>query len=901
MSSSYQIPSWSNPHAPTPPPASAPPSAPPASTSAWGTSNSSNTSAPYAGQHQHNFAMPTLSSSVVVPTTNIPPAVKTISPVSSTGAPVPVPDSYFTETRKGEVNELRELLRNFGTEKDPIRKRDIIKKVIAYMTIGIDVSRLFTEMMLVIETRDLVIKKMIYMYLCNYATSHPDLAKMCINTLQKDCGNDDPMVRGLALRSLSSLRLPEMVEYIAEPLRRALTDSHAYVRKTAVMGSLKLHHLDPSTFEKSNFVNILYDMIRDHDAAVVTNCIIVLNEVMSSGPHGGMALNRAIILHLLNRLREFSEFGIVIILDLVSRYIPADEEEGYQIMNLLDPILRTSNTSAFMAVIKVFLSMSDSLVISGNNAATGPSLQALRFQIVSRIKAPLITMMSGGSHELMYTLLKHIDSLIELCPGVFNDEYRQFYIRYNEPTHVKYLKISILSKVVTPYNAPDIVAELAECVASVDPMLSRLSVRSLTRIACRDEGGEGCTDSITRRLVEMLDLDISHVNAEAASALADIVRQHPMLRAAVAPTLPRAVKFVMEAKGKANLLYLLGECGDIVREAPYCVEKLIDSYDSIRSPEIKIALLTNSMKLFFKRPPEMQRMLGRLLAKATVDVSSQDVHDRAILYYRLLRTNIDPASKGHIVSTHIIIAGAHRFAEDGIDDDLREDLIKEFNTLSTIYGTTHENFIAEKYHVPFVKMPSEHPLTANSTATDPQLEQLSAPSIYSTPSSLQVTDHDHKNFVDIATVSTLTSDMDLLGFGDDIGASESSRSSLILDASYAMTSDDYQSQWGSISDTQAFHSTVSLRTQPTSTEMVENLLQQASIKPMASGELPSELKFFLYAKDSRRNSVILIQLSISKGTPQITASFTLKLNTDDSHDYYHRIMDHMRHALALLL
>ena len=42
----------------------------------------------------------------------------------------------------------------------------------------------------------------------------------CVNTLQRDCSSDDPMVRGLALRSLCSLRLPSMVEYISEPLRR---------------------------------------------------------------------------------------------------------------------------------------------------------------------------------------------------------------------------------------------------------------------------------------------------------------------------------------------------------------------------------------------------------------------------------------------------------------------------------------------------------------------------------------------------------------------------------------------------------------------------------------------------------------------------------------------------------
>jgi hypothetical protein len=82
-----------------------------------------------------------------------PPSQPGGSSSSSGGGPAPIPDSYFTESRKGEISELRNLLRGFATERDPARKRDIIKKVIAYMTLGIDVSRLFSEMMLAIETR----------------------------------------------------------------------------------------------------------------------------------------------------------------------------------------------------------------------------------------------------------------------------------------------------------------------------------------------------------------------------------------------------------------------------------------------------------------------------------------------------------------------------------------------------------------------------------------------------------------------------------------------------------------------------------------------------------------------------------------------------------------------------
>ena len=56
---------------------------------------------------------------------------------------------YFVDSKKGEVAELKQLLKNMNVERDVKRKREIIKKVIAYMTLGIEVSKLFTEMIMV--------------------------------------------------------------------------------------------------------------------------------------------------------------------------------------------------------------------------------------------------------------------------------------------------------------------------------------------------------------------------------------------------------------------------------------------------------------------------------------------------------------------------------------------------------------------------------------------------------------------------------------------------------------------------------------------------------------------------------------------------------------------------------
>ena len=52
------------------------------------------------------------------------------------------------ENKKGEVNELKASLRNPAIDRDPEKKREVVKRVIAYMTLGIDVSKLFSEMIM---------------------------------------------------------------------------------------------------------------------------------------------------------------------------------------------------------------------------------------------------------------------------------------------------------------------------------------------------------------------------------------------------------------------------------------------------------------------------------------------------------------------------------------------------------------------------------------------------------------------------------------------------------------------------------------------------------------------------------------------------------------------------------
>lgn len=110
---------------------------------------------------------------------------------------------YFTTTKKGEIFELKSELNSEKKEK----KREAVKKVrlslpsnlmfilvcyscsdfqvIASMTVGKDVSALFPDVVNCMQTDNLELKKLVYLYLMNYAKSHPDMAIMAVNTFVK--------------------------------------------------------------------------------------------------------------------------------------------------------------------------------------------------------------------------------------------------------------------------------------------------------------------------------------------------------------------------------------------------------------------------------------------------------------------------------------------------------------------------------------------------------------------------------------------------------------------------------------------------------------------------------------------------------------------------------------------
>lgn len=128
---------------------------------------------------------------------------------------------------------------------------------------GRDASGLFPSVVKNVVSKNIEVKKLVYVYLVRYAEEQQDLALLSISTFQRalkvffffhtlnqdfrknnciSCLQDpNQLIRGSALRVLSSIRVSMIVPIVMLAIRDAAADMSPYVRKTAAHAIPKLY------------------------------------------------------------------------------------------------------------------------------------------------------------------------------------------------------------------------------------------------------------------------------------------------------------------------------------------------------------------------------------------------------------------------------------------------------------------------------------------------------------------------------------------------------------------------------------------------------------------------------------------------------------------------------------
>ena len=538
---------------------------------------------------------------------------------------------FFVDHKKGEVVELLKLLTNPNTEHNPQKKKDVVKRVIAYMTLGVDVSKLFYEMVKVSITDDIVMKKMVFLYIVNYAHQIDQGAFLAINTFLRDMKDPNPKVRGLALRMLCSIKFKGVYEYFANALYDSLKDAHPYVRKTAVTALLKVFHLNPKLITDKD-IDLLYEMIGDKDPLVVMNVLFVLGEILK-------------------------------------------KEGGIVLSNILEEYLRTSSGAIVLGVTKVFINFTK------DNEVLYP-------QVIKRLRDPLITLLSScaiqNTPEIEYSILGHIYFLI-LKGGreTFSELYKRFYAEYEEPLYIKKIKLKILVQIANDTNYLDILNEFEEYANEKSSNFGKYAIKKIGDLALRVDSSLQAVVDILKKL---LNQQVDYIVSESFCILRDLTRRYPNLINEFIHLIENSVQIISnDPRGLSAIVFLLGEYGQKIENSSYILEYL--SKIEIHSSEFAYSLLLAGCKLFFKNPGEMQPILGKIFELILTNYKDVDLRDRVYYYYNLMKKDIKLAE--------YVICGEQNVVDyyySEFDDEYIDQIFSEFNSLSIVYRKPEEKF-----------------------------------------------------------------------------------------------------------------------------------------------------------------------------------------------------------------
>merc|ERR1719325_247589 len=101
------------------------------------------------------------------------------------------------------------------------------------MAKGRDVSDLFPAVVKNVASKNIEVKKLVYVYLTRYAEEQQDLALLSISTFQRALKDPNQLIRASALRVLSSIRVPMIVPIMLLAIKEKLLAD----RTTLVIGS----------------------------------------------------------------------------------------------------------------------------------------------------------------------------------------------------------------------------------------------------------------------------------------------------------------------------------------------------------------------------------------------------------------------------------------------------------------------------------------------------------------------------------------------------------------------------------------------------------------------------------------------------------------------------------------
>lgn len=484
------------------------------------------------------------------------------------------------------------------------------------------------------------------------------------NFICQDMKDNNPLVRALALRTMSYIHVLEFVEATVPHVKHLLKDSDPYVRKTAAFCVAKLYDHDKDLVERSDLIERLNSMLRDDNPTVVASALAALMDIWERSDAIKLTIDYGNASKMVQILPETSEWGQTYILEALMSYVPQESSEALMLAERIAPRLSHSNSAVVLTCIRVILYLM-------NYIAEQRQISAL----CRKLSPPLVTLLAKGP-EIQYLALRNALLILQRRPEVLRNDIRVFFCKYNDPIYVKVTKLELIFMLATPQNISEVLTELREYATEIDVHFVRKSVRAIGKLAIKIEPAARQCISV---LLELVATKVTYIVQEATVVIRNIFRKYPNKYESIIATLCENLDSLDEPEAKAAMVWIIGEYAGRIENSDELLEDFLDSFMD-EPVEVQLALLTATVKLFIQRPTRGQELVPKVLKWATEETDNPDLRDRGYMYWRLLSSDMAAAKEIVMGEKPPITAESEK-----LDPQTLEEMCLVVGTLATVY------------------------------------------------------------------------------------------------------------------------------------------------------------------------------------------------------------------------
>ncbi|NXB02264.1 AP3B1 protein, partial [Cnemophilus loriae] len=522
---------------------------------------------------------------------------------------------------------------------------------------GKNASELFPAVVKNVASKNIEIKKLVYVYLMRYAEEQQDLALLSISTFQRALKDPNQLIRASALRVLSSIRVPIIVPIMMLAIKEASSDLSPYVRKNAAHAIQKLYSLDPE--QKGMLIEVIEKLLKDRSTLVAGSVVMAFEEVCP---------DRIDLIHknyrkLCNLLVDVEEWGQVVIIHMLTRYARTQFVSPWKVDEVLEEYSENNfyesdeeqkekdqklKTSYTMDPDHRLLLQNTKHLLQSRNAAVVMAVAQLYWHLAPKSEAGIVSKslvrLLRSNREVQYIVLQNIATMSIQRKGMFEPYLKSFYVRSTDPTMIKTLKLEILTNLANEANISTLLREFQTYVKSQDKQFAAATIQAIGRCATNITE---VTDTCLNGLVCLLSNRDEIVVAESVVVIKKLLQTQPAHHGEIIKHMAKLLDNITVPVARASILWLIGEyCERVPKIAPDVLRKTAKSFTN-EDDLVKLQILNLGAKLYLTNSKQTKLLTQYVLNLGKYD-QSYDIRDRT----RFIRQLIVPNEKSGALSKY---------------------------------------------------------------------------------------------------------------------------------------------------------------------------------------------------------------------------------------------------------